>query len=201
MSQLQEVLSQKLLPERIQRMLTEKPRMVIAIDGRGGSGKSSLAREICQLIPGATHVEYDWFHLPKAEIKDADNRFDSRRLLEEVIRPFRAGQQSFELKRYNWGYLSGSRDGLAEEPVQLNGVEVLVLEGCGLLAPVLSDHVDLRVWVDTSAQESLARGMRRDIEEYGLNPERVRSAWLEWALWEDTALSRDDRRLRADVIV
>lgn len=201
MSERQESIPRQHLLERIEGMLTEKARLVIAIDGRGGSGKSSLAREICQVIPGATHVEYDWFHLPKAEIKDVDNRFDSGRLLEEVIRPFRAGQRSFELKRYNWGYLSGSRDGFAEEPVWLQDVEVLVLEGCGVLAPALCDHVDVRVWVGTSAQESLARGMRRDIEEYGLNPERVRSAWKEWAEWEDDALSRDDRRLRADVIV
>jgi uridine kinase len=78
---------------------------------------------------------------------------------------------------------------------------MLILEGCGVLSPALSECYDLRVWVDTAADESLARGMRRDIEEYGLDPKRVKEAWTEWSAWEAEALVRDDRRLRADLFV
>jgi hypothetical protein len=43
--------------------------------------------------------------------------------------------------------------------------------------------------------------MRRDIEEYGLDPDRVRAAWTEWSGWEEESLARDDRRTRADIVV
>jgi uridine kinase len=172
--------------------------MFIAIDGLGGAGKSSLARALCAELPGAVHVEFDWFHLPKSEVT-GDTRFDSQRVQNDLIIPFRAGYREFVFKRYNWGYLSGSPDGLADEPIQLRGVEVLVLEGCGTLGPELSHLYDLRIWVDTPPAEALARGMRRDIEEYGLDPTRVKSAWEEWKQWESRALAHDDRRLRADI--
>ena len=54
---------------------------------------------------------------------------------------------------------------------------------------------------DTPAEEALARGIRRDIEEYGLDPSRTTAAWAEWSAWERSALARDNRKLRADVVV
>jgi hypothetical protein len=41
--------------------------------------------------------------------------------------------------------------------------------------------------------------MRRDIDEYGLDPERVQKAWAEWAQWERSALERYDRSQHADL--
>ena len=187
-----------LIADRIEALQAATSRLVIAIDGRGGAGKSSLARKVVAALPGAVHVEFDWFHLSKAEVRD-DQRFDSARLIDEIILPFRAGSRDLECKRYNWGYLSGNPDGLAEEPIRLHGVEVIVLEGCGVLSPELARLFDLRIWLDTPAKEALVRGMRRDIEEYGLDPARVTAAWEEWAQWEARALAHDNRSLRADI--
>lgn len=184
--------------ERIQALQAATPRLVIAIDGRGGAGKSSLARKVVAAIPGAVHVEFDWFHLPKADLRD-DSRVDTPRLIAEVLRPFREGKRDLKCHRYNWGYLSGVPDGLIDEPIRLHGVEVIVLEGCGVLSPELLTLYDLRIWLDTHAEEALARGMRRDIEEYRLDPARVQAAWEEWTQWEARALARDDRSLRADI--
>lgn len=186
--------------DRIVEMQRATPRFIIAIDGLGGAGKSSLARSIVASVPEAKHFEYDWFHLPKAEVRD-DSRYDYSRLQREVLEPFRQGQRSFEFLRYNWGYLSGSPDGFAAEPVRVSDVDILVLEGCGVLTPILSECYDIRIWVDTPAEEALARGTRRDIEEYGLDPDKVTSAWAEWTLWEAEALRRDNRRLRAALFV
>jgi len=191
---------EKSLMSRINEARSNNPRLIIAIDGLGGAGKSTLARRITSAISGAAHVEYDWFHLPQVEI-EGSYRFDYRRLTTEVLKPFRNGQGAFEFKRYNWGYLSGGPDGFADESISLRDVDLIVLEGCGVLFPQLSDLFDLKIWVDTPPEESLARGMRRDIEEYGLDPQKVSSAWHEWSSWEAQALARDDRRLRADVRV
>lgn len=189
------------LVARIHTMQATTLHPIIAIDGLGGSGKSSLARAITAAISGAAHVEYDWFHLPQAEISNSAHRFDYGRLTQEVIDPFRRGVRSFEIRRYNWGYLSGKVDGFAEEPVRLQEVALIVVEGCGILNPAISNLFDLKIWVDTSAEESLARGVKRDIHEYGLEPQKVHSAWAEWSRWEAAALLQDNRRLRADVLI
>lgn len=186
--------------ERILEIRERVPRFVIAIDGRGGAGKSSLARCIVSLLQSAAHFEYDWLHLPQAEIVSGE-RYDYGRLEREVLAPFKAGQRDFEVAPYNWGYLAGKPDGFAAEPVRLIGVDVIVLEGCRVLHPALVPSFDLTMWLDTDADEAIRRGMRRDIEEYGLDPERVRVAWSEWSTWERESLEADDRRRLADLIV
>jgi len=198
MSHQQGVNMESSIIERIQALQAAAPRLVIAIDGRGGAGKSSLARKVVAAVAGAVHVEFDWFHLPKADLRD-EARFDAPRLIDEVLKPFRQGRRDLECHRYNWGYLSGAPDGLVNEPIRLHGVEGIVLEGCGVLSPELAPLYNLRIWLDTPAEEALERGMRRDIEEYGLDPERVKAAWEEWAQWEARALAHDNRSLRSDI--
>jgi uridine kinase len=151
-------------------------------------------------LQGAAHVEYDWFHLPRAEITSPE-RYDFKRLERDVLAPFKAGQRDFEIACYNWGYLAGIPDGYASEPMTLAAVDVVVLEGCRVLHPALVPSYDLAIWLDTDKDEALRRGMRRDIEEYGLDPERVKEGWSEWVLWEREALKVDDRRSLAHLIV
>jgi uridine kinase len=188
------------LKERIRVIRARTPRFIMAIDGRGGAGKSSLARSIVSSLPGAAHFEYDWFHLPQAEIAGHE-RYDYDRLKRDVLVPFKDGQRDFEVARYNWGYLAGKPDGFAPESVMVNGVDIIVLEGCGALHPSLLSSFDLTIWLDTDADEALRRGMRRDVEEYGLDPERVKEAWAEWSAWERESLKSEDRRRLADLVV
>jgi uridine kinase len=185
---------------RAEELRRERGRVLIALDGRGGAGKSTLARAIVQRIPRSAHIEHDWFHLPRERVAEGRG-FDHERLISEVILPFRAGARDLQFLRYNWGYLAGIPDGFHETPVAISDAEMLVIEGCETLHRALASHVDLRVWVDTPPDLSLERGMRRDIEEYHLDPERVRAAWKEWSERESESLARDDRRDRADVII
>jgi uridine kinase len=90
---------------------------------------------------------------------------------------------------------------MAEEPVKLVDVDLLVLEGCWVFHPQILPHLDLTIWVDTSADEALSRGIRRDIEEYGLEPTRVKEAWDEWGAKERESLERFDRRSLASLIL
>jgi uridine kinase len=184
----------------LEELRREKGRAIAAIDGRGGAGKSSLARALVAKLPRSAHIELDWFHLPKDQVSEA-RRFDHDRLITEVISPFRSGSRALRFLRYNWGYLAGIPDGFHETPITIPDVDILVIEGCKTLDPSLVAHFDLRIWVDTAPDVALERGIKRDIEEYHLDPERVHTAWREWSAWEAESLARDDRRRRADIVV
>ncbi len=185
---------------RVEELRRDRSRVLIALDGRGGAGKSTLARELVRRIPRSAHVEHDWFHLPKDQVSEG-RRIDHERLIAEVISPFRSGARELRFLRYNWGYLAGIPDGYHETPISVRDVDIVVIEGVETLHRSLASHFDLRVWVDTPPELSLERGMRRDIEENHLDPERVRAAWKEWSERESESLARDDRRARANVII
>lgn len=179
--------------------LPGEKRFIIAVDGRGGAGKSTFARNLVAAIPGAVHIEHDWFHLPKSQVSP-EQRFDHNRLLQQVIQPFLAGRRSFSFPRYNWGYLAGIEDGFASEPIEICGADALVIEGCETLYSTLCSHYRLRIWIDTDPAESLRRGVQRDIQDYKLDPTRVHDCWREWVAREEEGLRRDDRRGRADLL-
>jgi uridine kinase len=185
---------------RAEELRRERGRVLIALDGRGGAGKSTLARALVARLPRSAQLEHDWFHLPKDQVSEG-RRFDHERLIAEVISPFRSGARELRFLRYNWGYLAAIPDGFHETPITISDVDIVVIEGVETLHRSLASHFDLRVWVDTPPELSVERGMRRDIEENHLDPERVRAAWKEWSERESESLARDDRRVRADVII
>ncbi len=185
---------------QVEELRRTRGRVVVAIDGRGGAGKSTLARALVEQLPRSAHIEHDWFHHTKNQVSTR-GRFDHERLIAEVLSPFREGRNQLQFRRYNWGYLAGIPDGFHESPTTVSDVDIVVLEGCETLHHALIPHLDLRIWVDTSPELSLERGMRRDIEEYHLDPDRVSAAWKEWSTWEGESLARDNRRARADVVV
>jgi uridine kinase len=185
---------------QVELLCREKSRVVVAIDGRGGAGKSSLARTLVANLSKSVHIEHDWFHLPKSQVIGPD-RFDHARLISELLLPFRSGSQMLTFFRYNWGYLAGIPDGFHEAPITVEDKEILVVEGCQTLHSSLVPHLDLRIWLDTDPEVCLERGIRRDIYEYELDPDRVNAAWSEWSAWEAESLARDDRRKRADIIL
>lgn len=76
------------LLKTIKETRVAKGTTVVAIDGHGGAGKSSLARSVLAAVPDSTHIEYDWFHLPRRRVTP-EERFDNERLIKEVLKPFR----------------------------------------------------------------------------------------------------------------
>ena len=79
--------------------LAQKPTrpLVLALDGRCGSGKTTLANRLAAQLPGCTLLRTDDFYLPPAQ-RSPDwahtpcANMDLTRLRDEALRPAYAGQ-------------------------------------------------------------------------------------------------------------
>ncbi len=185
----------------IQELLQRSLRFIIAIDGRGGAGKSTFAKALKQEFSDIKIVEYDWFY--QANSGNDLNKYDSERLYQQIISPYLNGEQILKFGKYNWGFLAEQEqeDLLTKHELILEEQSILLIEGCMTLHPHLSKFYDLKIWIDTSSEESFQRGVRRDIEEYHLLPETVKANWHHWSVSEQNALKSFDRKSLADFVI
>lgn len=169
--------------------------LMIAIDGCGGSGKSTCARRLQQHAAAVTLVEMDSFFRPSAERPDGAGAakpiagdYDWERLVTQVLDPLRANRPG-RYQRYDW-----PQDMLAEFcTVPIGGV--VIVEGVYSTLPAIADCYDVRVWVEAPPQLRLARGIARD-------GEAARVRWVnDWLPAEQKYVSTDHPQERSDLIV
>jgi len=125
--------------------------LVIAIDGHGAAGKSTIAAAVAEPT-GATVVHTDDFFDPAAPREPGlSGYYDWRRLRAEALEPLRAGRAA-EFRRFDWERGRGLGGTASATPGPL-----IVLEGVFSASPELSDLVDRAVFVDTPEPERLRR--------------------------------------------
>jgi uridine kinase len=145
-----------LVVEEIRRRLEGRDRpLVVAVDGRAGTGKSTLAAELrafvdITLIEGddfyAGGTATEWDVMTPAE--KAAHCIDWRRLRAEALEPLLEGRTA------TWQPWDWAADRNANgEPVQRNPAPVIVIEGVYSARPELSDLIDLTVLVDVPSAE------------------------------------------------
>lgn len=137
--------------------------IVVALDGRSGSGKSVLARAIA-LQRQLTVLEGDDFYAPGLASLDllarermtdaqvADAVIDWRRLRDEALDTLSRGEPT-SYRRYDWA----ADDGRLGDRVDLPANDLVVLEGVYSGRPELADLVDLAVVVDVDEEVRLRR--------------------------------------------
>lgn len=173
----------------------EGPAVLVAIDGAGGTGKSTLARELALLRDDVAVVEGDDFYRPLAEstraaltpIEAVDLLFDWERLRDEALAPLLRGE-SARYRRYDW---AAERLGSDISTVAARGV--VVVEGVYVARPALRGHYDLIVVVDAPRGLCLERQLGRGENE----PEQI----ARWRDAEEWYLERQDPRRGADLVI
>jgi energy-coupling factor transporter ATP-binding protein EcfA2 len=163
-------------------------RRVVAVDGRSGSGKTSLATALHGVLARRTGVRVALVH-----VDDLYPGWDGLaaavpRLVDGVLRPIAAGAPTGRLRRWDWAL---GRDGDVEE-VALG--RWTVVEGVGAGAVACRPYLSLLVWVDAPDDVRRARALRRDGDTYAPH-------WQRWAAQEAAYLERDDPRGSADLVV
>lgn len=141
--------------------LPEKPVRVIVIDGRAASGKSTLARQLAQIMGSGT-VHLDDFFLPpalrkKERLAQPGGNVHYERFRSEVLPFLRSGKEFsyriFDCKRLDYH---------GERKVAASAWRIV--EGAYAMHPVFGDYADLKVFFDINPDEQLQRIRQRNGE-------------------------------------
>jgi uridine kinase len=152
---------------------------IIAIDGPGGSGKSSLAEYLAQEL-GAPIVHTDDF-------ASWDNPIDWwPDVIEKVLRPIAAGQCA-RYRPTSWG-------GPSKPAVVIEPTDFILLEGVTASREAFRSYLAFSIWIETPRDLRLRRGLHRDGEQ-------ARANWDRWMTEEDAYVEREQPAACADAVV
>ena len=162
---------------------------IIAVDGRGGSGKTTLTTALAAAVPGAQA-----FHLD--DLIWNEPLYDWDQLYVDTLTQLRRAG-SLDLVPDKWR--EHGREGSIRIPT---GSPLVLVEGTGAGLAAVRSLIDAHVWVQTGDDVAERRGIKRDIAE-GVNGDAEESVrfWHWWMAGERLFFAKDRPWRRADVIV
>ncbi len=163
--------------------VTGRP-LLVAVDGRGGAGKSVLVDRLQGVVRRAGVVHTDdvaWHHAC----------FDWGDLLvEHVLRPLHRGE-AVEFRPPAW--IERGRPGAVRVPA---GADVVWIEGTGSIRAEFAPWIDASIWVQGDLDEQERRLVARD----GNSAEQQRQV-AEWLAEELPFVLREQPWRRATIVV
>jgi len=154
-----------ILCEKIDEMMEKNKKLIIAIDGPCGSGKSSLAKILeKQYKANIFHLD-DYFLTPELRtderLKEPGGNVDYERFYQEVILGIKS-RKSFSYSKYNCKS-NAMEGGEVQEPRPLT-----VIEGSYSLHPYLRDAYDLTIFLTLDPEVQKQRILLRNGEDIAL---------------------------------
>ena len=173
------------LAEEIRARPCARAVRLVAVDGRGGAGKSTLARALAAACGGAPVVRVDDF----LYWRDIEGWWP--RLEREALRPLLSGLPArFRVRDWANDPLGQGLGGWATVPA----ADVVIVEGITSSRQAISADLAMALWVHAPPSERLRRAIGRDGQQR-------RSLWIEWMRLEDEFFARDGAAERADYVV
>ena len=176
----------------IAERLKGKPRLIVAIDGRCGAGKSTLAGALSERY-GYPVVHMDDFFLrleqrTEERLATPGGNVDHERFLAQVLEPLTAGEvvsfRPFLCRTMSLG-----------EPVTLPEAAVTIVEGSYACHLQLRDRYDLRVFLDVDPRTQMERILRRN------GPDKAEEFRRKWIPLEELYFSALDVAAHCDLIL
>jgi hypothetical protein len=172
----------------LEKVSDGRPR-IVAVDGRGGGGKTTLARRLSEIWGGAPVVHTDdvaWNH----------SRFGwDDLMIGGILEPLRAGRA---VHYQPLGWAPQGRGGHIDIPA---GAGTVLIEGVGASRRELVGLLDVALWVQSDFDEARRRGIERDMLDQRIDRPLAERLWDEWQEEELPFLLDDRPWERADRIV
>ena len=161
----------------------ERP-FLLAVDGRQGGGKTTMAARFAALVPGTIVVHTD-------DVAWWESFFGwDQLMLEGILEPLHRGE-TVDYRPPAWE--ARGREGSIAVPAD---APMVVVEGVGISRRSLGPQFDASVWVQSDFDDANRRGIER---QGGSQAET--DFWWEWDREEQPFLAADRPWERADVIV
>ena len=167
--------------------ITELPPLagqtrVIAVDGPAGSGKSSLATELAEVLGEALVLNTDQLYPGWDGLAEG-----AQRLVDDVLLPLSAGLAA-TVRPWDWS--SGSEG----EPRELPACATLIVDGAGCGSRAGAPFLSMIIWLDADVELRQQRALERDGEMFAPH-------WESWAEQERALFEREQPRERAALII
>jgi uridine kinase len=152
---------------------------IVAVDGPGGAGKTSLAFWLAQKLD-APVIHTDDF-------ASWENPVDWwLQVIELALKPLAAGKRA----RYRPMRCGGEE----RAPVSIEPNDIVILEGVTASRQAFQPYLAYSIWIETRRELRLQRGLERDGAD----------AWAQWEQWmkaEDRYIERERPAERADLVL
>lgn len=159
------------LNQSIDLLLKSKDRVLVAIDGKCGSGKTTLASYLSENYDCNVFHMDDFFLRPEQRtperFKEAGGNVDYERFKAEVISGLESGH-SFEYKPFSCAKMA------LDPPVLVCPKKLNIIEGSYSLHPTLSAHYDFKVFLTIDDEKQQVRILNRN------GPEKLKRFIEEW---------------------
>ena len=153
---------------------------VIAVDGPGGAGKTSLAERLSRELGGAPIIHTDDF----ASWDNPLNWWPE--LIDKALKPL-AEDRPARYRPNSWG-------GPEREPVEIHPGGFVILEGVTASREAFRPYLTYSIWIETPRVLRLQRGLERDGEE-------ASAQWEKWIAEEDEYIELEKPQERADRVL
>lgn len=144
------------------RFRAEEKNVLIAIDGRCASGKSTFAAMLAKRLDcPLVHMD-DFFLRPQQRTKERyeepGGNVDYERVRDEVLTPLSEGRNAV-FQRFDCSVMR------LGETIEIPCEKMVVVEGSYSMHPVLRHFYDVKVFMDIDSEEQLARIEARNGKE------------------------------------
>jgi uridine kinase len=152
---------------------------IVAVDGPGGAGKSSLAERLAREL-AAPVIHTDDF----ASWENPTDWWPD--LIAKVLQPLAAGKPA-RFRPTAWG-------GAEREPIEIEPAEFVILEGVTASREAFRPYLAYSIWIETPRELRLRRGLERDGEP-------ALPQWQAWMEAEDRYVELERPAEHADCVL
>lgn len=143
----------------IDGLLAKKDRVLVAVEGGAGSGKTTLAALLARRYACPVFHMDDFFLRPEQRtaerLAEPGGNVDRERFLEEVLLPLARGE-AVRHRRYD------CHSGQLLSPVETPPNALTVVEGSYSMHPALAEHYNLSVFLHITPEEQRSRILARN---------------------------------------